>query len=144
MTFPGAPENASEPDINYSYAAQVGKTFEPLFRPLGFDWKITTALIPSFAAREVLVASMGTVYAVEGEDTESESFLASLTSTLNKNYSLATLLALLMWFVFAPQCIATFGVLKKETNSYKMPLVFGAYTLAMAYVFSFLTFVIFS
>ncbi|MBD66152.1 MAG: ferrous iron transporter B [Halobacteriovoraceae bacterium] len=144
VTFPGAPENASEPDINYSYAAQVGKTFEPLFRPLGFDWKITTALIPSFAAREVLVASMGTVYAVEGEDTESESFLASLTSTLNKNYSLATLLALLMWFVFAPQCIATFGVLKKETNSYKMPLVFGAYTLAMAYVFSFLTFVIFS
>jgi ferrous iron transport protein B len=144
VTFPGPPEKAEMPAIHYSYAAMVGKTFEPIFRPLGFDWKITTALIPSFGAREVLVAAMGTVYAVEGEDTEDESFIGKLSEILAKNYSLATLMSLLIWFVFSPQCIATFGVMKKETNGYKMPIIFGAYTLAMAYGFSYITFLIFS
>jgi ferrous iron transport protein B len=144
VTFPGPPEKAEMPAIHYSYAAMVGKTFEPIFRPLGFDWKITTALIPSFGAREVLVAAMGTVYAVEGDDTEDESFIGKLSEILAKNYSLATLMSLLIWFVFSPQCIATFGVMKKETNGYKMPIIFGAYTLAMAYGFSYITFLIFS
>ena len=144
VTFPGPPENADKPAIHYSYAAMVGKTFEPVFRPLGFDWKITTALIPSFGAREVLVAAMGTVYAVEGEDTEDESFIGKLSEILAKNYSLATLMSLLIWFVFSPQCIATFGVMKKETNGYKMPIIFGAYTLTMAYGFSYITFLLFS
>ncbi len=144
VTFPKPPANADKPDIYYSYAATVGKTFEPIFRPLGFDWKITTALIPSFAAREVLVAAMGTVYAVDGEDSEDEGFITELSSILAKNYSLGTLMALLIWFVFSPQCIATFGVMRKETNGYKMPLIFGAYTLFLAYFFSFLTFIIFS
>lgn len=144
VTFPKPPADADKPDIYYSYAASVGRTFEPVFRPLGFDWKITTALIPSFAAREVLVAAMGTVYAVDGDDTEDEGFLTELSSILTKNYSLGTLMALLIWFVFSPQCIATFGVMKKETNGYKMPLVFGAYTLFMAYFFSYLAYIIFS
>jgi ferrous iron transport protein B len=143
VTFPHAPENADKPAIHYSYAASIGKTFEPVFRPLGFDWKITTALIPSFAAREVLVAAMGTVYAVDGEDVEDESYLGDLSAILAENYSIATLMALLIWFVFSPQCIATFGVMKKETGGYKMPLLFGAYTLAMAYIFSLITYLIF-
>ena len=145
VTFPGAPENADKPAIEYSYAAKVGKTFQPVFAPLGFDWKITTALIPSFAAREVLVSAMGTVYSVEGsEDAEDESFIQNISNVMSGQYSLATLMALLIWFVFSPQCIATFGVLKKETGGYKMPLVFGAYTLILAYVSSFITFIIFS
>ena len=144
VTFPSAPANKDKPDIHYSYAASIGKVFEPIFRPLGFDWKITTALIPSFAAREVLVSAMGTVYSVSGDDTEDKKFLKDLSDILKKEYSLGTLLALLVWFVFSPQCIATFGVLKKETNGYKMPIIFGTYTLIMAYFFSYITFLVFS
>lgn len=143
VTFPGAPENADKPEIHYSYAAKVGRTFEPIFRPLGFDWKITTALIPSFAAREVLVAAMGTVYAIDGDDPEDEGFVSSLSNTMANEYSIGTLMALLIWFVFSPQCIATFGVMRKETNGYKMPIIFGAYTLFLAYFFAFLAKLIF-
>lgn len=144
VTFPGAPDNAELPEIHYSYAAKIGKTFEPVFRPMGFDWKITTALIPSFGAREVLVAALGTVYAVEGDDPEDEGFISSLSETLTSEYSLGTLMALLIWFVFSPQCISTIGVLRKETNSYKMPAIFFIYTLALAYLVSWLTYIIFT
>lgn len=139
VTFPSAPEGATEPEINYSYAAKIGHTFEPIFRPLGFDWKMTTALIPSFAAREVLVSAMGTVMAVEESDDE-DAMIESLSSKLGSEYSLASLLALLVWFVFSPQCIATMGVMKKETGGYKMPVIFVTYTLLLAYAFSLLTY----
>jgi len=139
VTFPNAPDDAAEPDINYSYAARIGHTFEPIFRPLGFDWKMTTALIPSFAAREVLVSAMGTVMAVEENDDE-DAMIQSLSGRMGSEYSLASLLALLVWFVFSPQCIATIGVMKKETGGYKMPTIFVAYTLALAYGFSLLTY----
>ena len=142
VTFPGAPENADKPAIHYSYAATIGKTFEPIFRPLGYDWKLTTALIPSFAAREVMVSAMGTVYAVDGDDSEDEGFLKDLSSILNAQYSLATLMSLLIWFVFAPQCISTFGVLKRETGGYKYPLIFMGYTLVMAYILAALTYLL--
>ena len=143
VTFPKAPENADQPEVNYSYAAKIGQTFEPIFRPLGYDWRLTTALIPSFAAREVMVAAMGTVYAVEGDDSEDESFLKNLSDILSTQYSLATMMSLLVWFVFAPQCISTFAVLKKETGGYKYPLIFMGYTLVMAYVFAALTYLAF-
>jgi ferrous iron transport protein B len=142
VTFPEAPKGATEPAINYSAAAKVGKTFQPLFAPLGFDWKITTALIPSFAAREVLVAAMGTVMSVEEED--EDALIVGLSKKMSNEYSLATLMALLIWFVFSPQCIATVGVIKKETGGYKMPIVFMVYTLVLAYVFAFIAFKIFS
>ena len=132
------------PPIVESYAGSIGKTFQPIFAPLGFDWKITTALIPSFAAREVMVSAMATVHAVEGDDTEDEGFLGQLSGILSNNYSLATLLSLMVWFIFAPQCIATFGVMKKETGGYKMPFIFGAYTLALAYIMALITYLIFS
>lgn len=140
VTFPNAPKNTTQPQINFSYAAQIGKTFEPIFKPIGFDWKIVTALIPSFAAREVLVSAMGTVMAVDEED---EDKLLTKLSTLMKNeYSLATLLSLLIWFIFSPQCIATFGVLRRETNGFKYPILFGTYTLALAYFFSYITYIL--
>lgn len=142
VTFPKAPDNATEPAINYSYAAKIGKTFEPVFRPLGFDWRLTTALVPSFAAREVLVSSLGTVMAVEADSEEAQE--KGLRKLMAGQFSLATLLALLVWFIYSPQCISTFAVLKKETNSYKLPLIFGAYTLALAYIMSLITYLIFS
>lgn len=138
VTFPSPPDNATGPAINYSAAAKIGKTFEPIFSPLGFDWKMTTALIPSFGAREVLVSAMGTVLAVEQEDEQKLS--QDLSELMKKQYSIATLLALLVWFIFSPQCISTIAVMKKETNGYKVPIIFLAYTLALAYVFSFITY----
>lgn len=139
VTFPGAPENADQPAINYSAAARIGKAFEPVFKPLGFDWKMTTALIPSFAAREILVSAMGTVMAVDEED--EDKLIEDLSVLMKNEYSVASLLALLVWFIFSPQCIATFGVMKKETGGYKIPIIFGAYTLSLAYFFSFVTYI---
>ncbi len=142
VTFPEPPEGATEPAINYSVAAKIGKTFEPVFSPLGFDWKMTTALIPSFAAREVLVSAMGTVMSVNEDD--EDALIAGLSTKMANEYSLASLMALLIWFVFSPQCIATIGVIKKETNGYKMPVIFVVYTLVLAYFFSFITYLLFS
>ena len=139
MTFPKAPKDANLPAVNYSAAAMIGKTIAPVFSPIGFDWKISTALIPSFAAREVLVSAMGTVMAVEGSDDE-EVYSSKLSQLMAEKYSIASLLALLVWFVFAPQCIATFGVLRRETGGLKMPILFGVYTLALSYFFSFVTY----
>ena len=138
VTFPSAPEDADRPAINYSYAAMIGKTFEPVFKPIGFDWKITTSLIPSFAAREVLVSAMGTVMAVDEED--EDTLMTKLSTLMRNEYSIATLLSLLVWFVFSPQCIATFGVLRRETNGFRYPVIFGVYTLILAYIFSFIVF----
>lgn len=140
VTFPKAPADATEPQINYSYAAKIGKTFEPVFKPIGYDWKIVTALIPSFAAREVLVSAMGTVMSVEEED--EDKLVTKLSVLMRSNYSLATLLSLLVWFIFSPQCIATFGVLRRETNGFKYPIIFGLYTLCLAYMFSYVTFIL--
>lgn len=142
VTFPKAPENASEPAINYSYAAKIGKTFEPIFRPMGFDWRITTALVPSFGAREVLVSSLSTVMAVEAADEEEAE--KGLRALIKNEFSFAAMLALLVWFIYSPQCISTFAVLRKETNSYKIPFLFGVYTLVLAYVMSFITYQVFS
>lgn len=140
VTFPKAPEDATEPAINYSAAATIGKTFQPLFAPLGFDWKITTALIPSFAAREVLVSAMGTVMAVNENEEDEEQFTNSLKEQLAKHFSLGTLLALLIWFVFSPQCISTFGILRRETGGWKWPGIVFAYSLGIAYFFSFVAY----
>lgn len=143
VTYPKAPADATEPAINYSVAAHVGKAVEPIFRPLGFDWRISTALIPSFGAREVLVSAMATVMAVEGDE-EDEAFIGNLGENLSAAFGIPTLMALLVWFVFSPQCIATFGVLRRETGGFKYPIIFGFYTLVLAYAASFVTYNIFS
>jgi ferrous iron transport protein B len=123
--------------VENSYAAMIGRTFEPIFSPLGFDWRINTALIPAFGAREVLVASLATVYAVEGdEDQQAE----TLTTILARQYSLATLAALIVWFIFAPQCISTFAVMRRESGGYLTPIVMTIYTLALAWIMAFLTY----
>jgi ferrous iron transport protein B len=127
-TFPGAPENATQPAIDYSFAGQLGHFMQPLFAPLGFNWQMCIALIPAMGAREVAVSALATVYAV-GE----ESIDVALGTTLAASWSLPTAFAYLAWFVYAPQCISTIAVVKRETNSTKATLFFTVYLFALAY-----------
>ena len=135
-SFPRPPEGASEPAINFSFAAVIGKWIEPILAPVGFNWQISVALIPGMAAREVAVASLGTVYAIEGGKEAAEQIGQALAS----KWSLATALALLVWYIFAPQCASTLAVIKRETGSWRWMFVTFAYMLVLAYVAAFITF----
>lgn len=132
VTFP---QKDGVSNIEESYAAAIGHVFEPVFRPLGFDWRITTALIPSIGAREVVVSAMSMVLSIEEG---SEGFEQNMANALVQQFGLGTLVALLIWFVFAPQCISTFAVMKRETNSLKWPVIMVTYTLALAYFFAYI------
>jgi ferrous iron transport protein B len=134
-TFPGAPENATHPAIEYSYAGQLGLWMQPLFEPLGFNWQMCIALIPAMGAREVAVSALGTVYAV-GED----SLETALGATLAASWSLPVAFAYLAWFVYAPQCISTIAVVKRETNSLKSTVFFTLYLFVLAYIAAWITF----
>ena len=125
-TYPAAPAGAVGPAIDYSFAGTIGRAIQPIFAPIGFNWQMTVALIPGMAAREVAVAALGTVYAVGGDG-------SNLAATLAHQWSLASGLAFLAWYVFAPQCVATLGVVKRETNSWLWPTVMFAYMVALAY-----------
>jgi len=131
-SFPGAPAGATEPAINFSIAGRIGHLLQPLFAPIGFNWQMVVALIPGFAAREVAVAALGTVYAIGGAD----STPGALATTLTHHWSVATGLSFLAWYVFAPQCASTLGVVKRETNSWRWPLVMLAYMTGLAYAAS--------
>jgi len=133
-TFPMAPAGATKPAIDYSFAGMLGHAIQPLLAPIGFNWEMSVALIPGMAAREVAVAALGTVYAVSGADE------GGLAATLAAQWSLPSALAFLAWYVFAPQCAATLGVVKRETNSWKWPIVMFLYMFALAYLGAFLTF----
>ena len=135
-SFPRPPEGATAPAIDYSLAAILGRWLEPVLAPVGFNWHIDVALIPGMAAREVAVAALGTVYAIEG----GKEAAAQIGQMLASQWSLATALALLAWYIFAPQCASTLAVIKRETGSWKwMALTFG-YMLSLAYIASFITF----
>lgn len=127
-TFPGAPEGATQPAIDYSFAGQLGHFMQPLFAPFGFNWQMCIALIPAMGAREVAVSALATVYAV-GE----ESIDAALGATLAASWSLPVAYAYLAWFVYAPQCISTIAVVKRETNSARATTFFTVYLFALAY-----------
>ncbi len=135
-TFPYPPEGATQPAIDYSFAGMMGKALEPIFAPIGFNWQMVIALIPGMAAREVAVAALGTVYAVADPETAT----AVLATTLAGQWSLATGLAFLAWYVFAPQCVATLGVVKRELNSWKWMWVMVVYMFGLAYLAAFLTY----
>ncbi|MDD3030269.1 MAG: ferrous iron transport protein B [Alphaproteobacteria bacterium] len=134
-SFPQAPKDAQEPAIHYSAAAAIGRAMEPIFEPVGFNWQINIALIPGMAAREVTVAAFGTVYSLENEGKE-----ASLGSILTQHWSLATALALLAWFVFAPQCLSTLVTIKKETGSWAWMAFSFSYMFILAYLAAFVTY----
>jgi ferrous iron transport protein B len=135
-SFPRPPVGASGPAINYSLAAILGHWIEPLLAPLGFNWHISVALIPGMAAREVAVAALGTVYAISGGKQASE----QIGHVLASQWSLATALSLLVWYIFAPQCASTLAVIKRETGSWKWMFVTFSYMLALAYLASLLTY----
>jgi ferrous iron transport protein B len=128
-TFPGPPPGATGPAIDYSFAGMIGRALEPIFAPIGFNWQMVVALVPGMAAREVAVAALGTVYAVA----DAETAVGTLANVLSLQWSLATGLAFLAWYVFAPQCVATLGVVKRETNSWLWMWVMTGYMFALAY-----------
>jgi ferrous iron transport protein B len=135
-SFPRPPLGATQPAIDYSLAAIIGKWLEPVLSPVGFNWQINVALIPGMAAREVAVASLGTVYAIEGGKDAAEQIGQALAS----KWSLATALALLAWYIFAPQCAATLAVIKRETGGWRWMFVTFFYMLTLAYVAAFVTY----
>ncbi|MFZ6871338.1 ferrous iron transporter B [Undibacterium sp. Di27W] len=136
-SFPGAPENATQPAIYYSIAGYLGRMLEVVFAPIGFNWQICIALVPGLAAREVAVAALGTVYALSQSG---EELSRSLEPLIAHSWSIPTALSLLAWYVFAPQCVATLSVVKRETNTLRYPVLMAAYLFALAYVASFLTY----
>jgi ferrous iron transport protein B len=136
-TYPGAPDGATGPAIQYSMAGMLGKFLEPLFAPIGFNWQISVALVPGLAAREVAVGALGTVYALSAAG---DSVASSLAPVIVQGWSLATAFSLLAWYVFAPQCISTLAVVKRETNSWRYPILMALYMFVLAYAASFVTY----
>jgi len=135
-SFPRPPLGATGPAIDYSLAAMIGRLIHPLLAPVGFNWQISVALIPGMAAREVAVAALGTVYSISG----SGDAAGAIGARLAGQWSLATALAFLAWYIFAPQCASTLAVIRRETGSTKWMAVTFAYMLALAYIAAFAAF----
>ena len=133
-TFPSAPAGATGPAINYSFAGYLGRGLQYIFAPIGFNWQISLALIPAFAARETAVAALATVYLVGGEAT------GGLGHALAGQVSLASALSLLVWFAYAPQCMSTLAVIRRETNSWRNVAISFGYMFGMAYAASFIVY----
>jgi ferrous iron transport protein B len=132
LTFPKVPEDSGMSQVDYSVAGRIANVIAPVVKPIGFNRDIALALIPAMAAREVAVAALATTYAIDATDEEAEA--KSLTERLQSRWSLPTALAFLAWFVFAPQCISTIAVTKRETNGWKWPMFMLVYLFALAYV----------
>jgi len=136
-TYPAPPAGATDAAINHSYAGILGHWLEVVVAPIGFNWQIAIALVPGMAAREVAVGALGTVYAVAGTGEDVATQLAPLIA---QSWSLATALSLLVWFIFAPQCVSTLVAVRRETNSWRYPLLMTAYLFALAYGASWITY----
>jgi ferrous iron transport protein B len=136
-SFPAPPPGATEPAIHYSLAGRIGHAMEPLFAPIGFNWQICIALIPGMAAREVAVSALATVYALSAT---SEHAAEALAPIISAQWPLATAFALLAWYVFAPQCLSTLAVMRRETNSWRIAAIAATYLFALAYLAAFLTY----
>ncbi|GAA5018179.1 ferrous iron transporter B [Acinetobacter puyangensis] len=139
-TFPQPPENATMPDIDYSFAGIIGHWIQPLFAPIGFPWQVCVALIPAMAAREVVVAALGTVYALSGDEDAQAQSLAALISSPDSGWTLATGLSLLVWFIYAPHCLATLATVRRETGSWQNVAIMTVYLFGLAYAMSFITY----
>ncbi len=136
-SFPTPPPGATGPPIQYSIAGHLGAWLAVLFAPIGFNWQISIALVPGLAAREVAVGALGTVYALSatGDDVS-----GALTPLIAHSWSLPTAFSLLAWYVFAPQCLSTLATVKRETNSWRYPIIMAAYLFALAYTGSWITY----
>ncbi|MDO9283561.1 MAG: ferrous iron transporter B [Aquabacterium sp.] len=136
-SFPAPPVGATGTPIEYSIAGTLGRALAVVFEPIGFNWQISIALVPGLAAREVAVGALGTVYALSatGDDTAQ-----ALVPLISHTWSLATALSLLVWYVFAPQCLSTLATVKRETGGWAMPLAMAGYLFGLAYAASFITY----
>lgn len=138
VTFPEAPEGATGAAIDYSYAGMLGHAIEPLFAPLGFTWQMCIAMIPGLAAREVVVAALGTVYSVAAES--EEGIHDAMMPIVSAEWGLPVAFAFLAWYVYAPMCLATLAVIKRETKSAKQTWLLTGYLFALAYFFAFVVY----
>ena len=139
-TYPHPPagwDPTQGPAIQYSVAGMLGRALEVVFAPIGFNWQISIALVPGMAAREVAVGALGTVYSLSAA---SDGVAEALAPVLAQGWSVATAYALLAWFVFAPQCLSTLVVVRRETNSWRYPLIMAGYLFGLAYAASFVTY----
>jgi ferrous iron transport protein B len=136
-SFPAPPPGATGPAIQYSIAGHIGAWLAVLFAPIGFNWQISIALVPGLAAREVAVGALGTVYALSATGSDMS---GALTPLIAHSWSLPTALSLLAWYVFAPQCLSTLATVRRETNSWRYPLIMAAYLFGLAYGASWITY----
>lgn len=138
LSFPGAPEGATGPAIDYSFAGRIGHALTTVFSPLGFNWQICIALIPGLAAREVAVSSLATVYALSAASDDAAA--QALSPIISHGWSLATALSLLVWYIYAPMCISTLATIKRETHSWKQVAFTAGYLFGLAYLASLVTY----
>jgi ferrous iron transport protein B len=136
-SFPAPPPGAAGPPIQYSIAGHLGSWLAVLFAPIGFNWQISIALVPGLAAREVAVGALGTVYALSATGNDVS---GALTPLIAQSWSLPTALSLLAWYVFAPQCLSTLATVRRETNSWRYPIIMAGYLFGMAYAGSWITY----
>jgi ferrous iron transport protein B len=136
-SFPAPPHDATGPAIQYSIAGHIGAWLAVIFAPIGFNWQISIALVPGLAAREVAVGALGTVYALSASGSDVS---GALTPLIAQSWSLPTALSLLAWYVFAPQCLSTLATVKRETNSWRYPIMMAAYLFGLAYAGSWITY----
>ena len=136
-SFPGAPEGATKAAIEYSFAGMLGQALAVVLGPIGFNWQISIALIPGMAAREVAISALGTVYALSASQASAADTLGPL---LAQHWSLPTALAMLAWYVFAPQCISTLATLKRESGGWTIPAIATTYLFVLAYLAAFITY----
>jgi ferrous iron transport protein B len=132
LSYPKVPEGSSESQVDYSVAGRIASGLEVVVKPIGFNHDIALALIPAMAAREVAVSALATANAIEAGDDE-DAMAQSLSERLQGRWSIATALAFLAWFVFAPQCISTIAITKRETNGWRWPLFMVGYLFLLAY-----------
>ena len=137
-SYPAPPDGATGPAIRYSFAGMLGAGLDHVFAPLGFNWQISVALVPGLAAREVVVGALGTVYALSGSG--GGDVATALRPMIAHSWTLATALSLLVWYVFAPQCLSTLVTVRRETNSWRYPAIMAGYLFALAYACAFITY----
>ncbi|MEQ1437804.1 ferrous iron transporter B [Fontimonas sp. SYSU GA230001] len=136
-SYPAPPPDATGAAIEYSFAGRIGQALHVVFAPIGFNWQICIALVPGLAAREVAVSALATVYALSATADDSA---AQLLPIISAQWSLATALSLLAWYVYAPQCISTLAVIRRETQSWRTVGLAAGYLFALAYLASLVTY----
>jgi ferrous iron transport protein B len=138
LNFPTPPAGFSGAAIDYSFAGRIGHAMTTVFAPLGFNWQICIALVPGMAAREVAVSSLATIYALSAaNDADAANALSPIIA---QGWSLATALSLLVWFIYAPQCVSTLATIRRETNSWKQAGIAAGYLFALGYLASTITY----